>query len=402
MLHRPAVGFSYGSFLLMGLRSSIYGQILSLKNHIQCPFPCKSAWGLVLCHPSIYLIPTTCCSLCTMKRFQPFFFTCSPSALSAGGCLSPARLHLPEGCLPSSPSHIYCWPASQERATICFCPKVWIWGVWSLLGEQFLHILPFLSLKNLLHFCFDFTLCPFTVRQDFSKINWFPWCTLWDMFLLSGVMFFVTCIFIAQRRREKGEDLRLLYFSVVSLLFISTFTSCLSSLYHPNVLRSKLSALPFHVLHSGFAESTAHHIPISLMARESCWGIYEPHQTFFVFLRCFDCLIFLHTRRMCSLHTRRMHTRWEELIDLLRPALINPEKKSNQPIHHHCEFTSSLGGCSFWFLPQTRPQVSFELTTLVYFHCCMCWSLACLSYLMGVDRFSVCYSAILNFVYSSS
>lgn len=95
-------------FTLTGLRSSIYGQILSLKNHIQCPFPCKSAWGLVLCHPSIYLIPTTCCSLCTMKRFQPFFFTCSPSALSAGGCLSPARLHLPEGCLPSSPSHIYC------------------------------------------------------------------------------------------------------------------------------------------------------------------------------------------------------------------------------------------------------------------------------------------------------
>lgn len=215
-------------------------------------------------------------------------------------------------------------PRSVQRSASV--PRSEFGGVWSLLGDQFLHILPFLSLKNLLHFCFDFTLCPFTVRQDFSKINWFPWCTLWDMFLLSGVMFFVTCFFIARRRREKGEDLRLLYFSVVSLLFISTFTSCLSSLYHPNVLRSKLSALPFHVLHSGFAESTAHHIPINLMTRESCWGIYEPHQTLFVSLCCFDCLIFLHTRRMCSLHTRRTHTRWEELIDLLRPALINPEK----------------------------------------------------------------------------
>lgn len=101
MLHRPAVGFSYGSFLLMGLRSSIYGQILSLKNHIQCPFPCKSAWGLVLCHPSIYLIPTTCCSLCTMKRFQPFFFlpVLLPLSVPEGACLLLDCTSLKAACL---------------------------------------------------------------------------------------------------------------------------------------------------------------------------------------------------------------------------------------------------------------------------------------------------------------
>lgn len=196
------------------------------------------------------------------------------------------------------------------------------------------------------------------------------------MFLLNGVMFFVTCFFIPQKRREKGEDLRLLYFSVVSLLFILTFTSCLSSLYHPNVLRSKLNALPFSVLHSGFgAESRAHHINLK-MSENSYWGTNDPHHTFF-----FSSFVALTS--IVSLHTRKMYTRWEKLIDLLRPAHINPEKKSNQPVHHHCELTSSPGGCSFWFLPQTWIQVSFELTIIVYFHCWVCSFVAHLSYLIG-------------------
>lgn len=66
---------------------------------------------------------------------------------------------------------------------------------------------PFLvSLENLLQFCFDFMLCPFTVRQDSSKINGFP-DALWDMFLLNGVMFFVTCFFITQERGRKVKTL---------------------------------------------------------------------------------------------------------------------------------------------------------------------------------------------------
>lgn len=139
------------------------------------------------------------------------------------------------------------------------------------------------------------------------------------MFLLNGVMFFVTCFFITQKRREKGEDLRLLYFSAVSLLFILTFTSCLSSLYHPNVLRSKLNALPLSVLHSGFgAESRAHHINL-MMSENSYWGTNEPHHTFLGFF------FFVALTNVVSLHTRS-YTRWEKLIDLLRPAHINPEK----------------------------------------------------------------------------
>lgn len=52
-------------------------------------------------------------------------------------------------------------------------------GIWSLLDKWFLHIVPFCPLENLLlQFCFDFTLCPFRVRQDFSKIYWFPWRTV--------------------------------------------------------------------------------------------------------------------------------------------------------------------------------------------------------------------------------
>lgn len=127
---------------------------------------------------------------------------------------------------------------------------------------------PFLvSLESLLQFCFDFMLCPFTVGQDSSKMNGFP-DVLWDMFLLNGVMFFVTFFFHYSEKREKGEDLGLLHLSVVSLLFILTFTSCLSSLYHPNVLRTKLNASIFTVLCSGFAaEFTVQHI--SPMARES-------------------------------------------------------------------------------------------------------------------------------------
>lgn len=106
---------------------------------------------------------------------------------------------------------------------------------------------PFLvSLENLLlQFCFDFTLCPFTVRQGSSKINGFPRCTVGHV---SFEWCHVLCdlFFHYSEKREKGEDLGLLHFSVVSLLFILTFTSCLSSLYHPNVLRSKQNVSPFH------------------------------------------------------------------------------------------------------------------------------------------------------------
>lgn len=141
---------------------------------------------------------------------------------------------------------------------------------------------------------------------------------LWDMFLLNGVMFFVTCFFITQKRREKGEDLGLLHFSVVSLLFILTFTSCLSSLYHPNVLRSKLNASPFHCLLSGFAaEPTVQQI--NLMARESrYWETKESNHFFFFSFPCFDCLMLL-------VYLPLEYTS-EKLIDPLRPALINPEK----------------------------------------------------------------------------
>lgn len=132
---------------------------------------------------------------------------------------------------------------------------------------------------------------------------------LWDMFLLNGVMFFVTCFFITQKRREKGEDLELLHFSVVSLLFILTFTSCLSSLYHPNVLRSKLNASPFHCLHSGFAaESTVQHI--SLMAGEIRYWETKSLITFFRVVLFFFPLLLLWLSNVVSLLTTRIY-KWE-------------------------------------------------------------------------------------------
>lgn len=127
-----------------------------------------------------------------------------------------------------------------------------------------------------------------------------------------------------QKRREKGEDLRLLYFSVASLLFTLTFTSCLSSLYHPNVLRSSQSALPLSVLPSGFAaEATAQHQTRDkrkpLLRNQ--WASSQGFGLVFFF---FPVLLWLSNA--VSLYTRRMYTRWEKLIDPSRPALINPEE----------------------------------------------------------------------------
>lgn len=146
----------------------------------------------------------------------------------------------------------------------------------------------------------------------------------------------------------------------------------------------------FTVLHSGFAaESTVQHI--NLMARESrYWGTKEPNHFFFL-----SSLLWLSNA--VSLLTSRIYKMRSLLTHWGLPLLTR--KKSNQPIHHHCELTSSIGGCSFWFLPQTWIQVSFELTIVVYFPCWACSFVAQLSCVMGGCILSdLCYSLMFNFV----
>lgn len=152
-------------------------QILPLKTNVQCLSPWKSAQSLVLYDPSIWLVSTTCYYLCTIEKFQPF--SCLFSFHSQ--CQKDAYLLLVFTCLKTACINLLFFtvtadllpgrmqgPASSWRSEF--------WGVWSLLDARFLHILPFCPLENLLlQFCFDFTLCPFTVRQDFSKIYQFPW-----------------------------------------------------------------------------------------------------------------------------------------------------------------------------------------------------------------------------------
>lgn len=127
------------------------------------------------------------------------------------------------------------------------------------------------------------------------------------------------------------------------------------------------------------------------MAKENrYWGTKKPNHIFWVFVG-FVVFFLLWLSYVVSLLTSRIYKMRSLLTHWGLPLLTR--KKSNQPIHHHCELTSSIGGCSFWFLPQTWIQVSFELIIVVYFPCWVC-NLLLNSAVWWVDKFClICATA---------
>lgn len=184
------------------------------------PFFLKISLGLLFHHLNFCLVSTTCYSLCTRKKFQPFSFSaCFLFALGASECTF--CWFLPTWRLLASVSSfpqllLTCLPRGCKDVYL----EVWILGCLSLLGKWFLHILPFWSLLRI--FCCSSALISHSVYLQSGKIPVKQMDSpdaLWDRFLLNGVMFFVIVFSLL---RKGGRKVKTLGF------YISQLSPCFS------------------------------------------------------------------------------------------------------------------------------------------------------------------------------
>lgn len=116
---------------------------------------------------------------------------------------------------------------SVECVKICFLSQGLNFGVsdYSWMADFYITCLLSVCLKNLLlQFCFDFTLYLQSGKSSAEEISshrvhqgnhFFEWCQILCNF----------CFFNVQKRREKGEDLRLLFFCLLTFNFNFCFLS---------------------------------------------------------------------------------------------------------------------------------------------------------------------------------